>query len=188
MNGGQFLSVLQIIITILFVCLISGFVIMQLLFKKRLIQEPLKKKTIFLVGIVIAFAIILKAVITSIILFFVILGIDSFLGNHFFYETKMELYLFSLVTSMLAFLYMLCVVYLLKILASTFKLPRILRVTLESMLVFFAMYLSMDFLSNAGIVSLSLSSFGKIVISAILTLIYSGLGSIFDGLNQDRER
>ncbi|WP_078379969.1 hypothetical protein [Sutcliffiella halmapala] len=171
------MSILQAIIAILFVCCLIGLAIIQLLLKKYSSKKRLKLMTIFLLGVVVGFAIFLKATTTSLIIYLVILG---FLSNHFIFETKIDMYLFSLITSILAFIYMLFLVFLIKITVSSFRVPRILLFSVESILVFLAIYLSLSFLSTEVIVPLYSSDFGKIVISVLLTLIYSGLGSIFD--------
>ena len=92
--------------------------------------------------------------------------------------------MFSLSVSILAFVYMLFFVLLLKIAVIKFRIPKVLSFILEFILVFTSIYLSMIYIANEVIVPIHLSNMGKIMVSLLISVIFSGLDNVFDELDK----
>ena len=102
---GELLSVLQTIIVILFICFFIGLLITKFLLKKGFIQESPSFLAFLLLGFLIGFALFLGVTLPSLIIYWIVLGTNSFFGDHLVFEKRVDLYVFSLVVSILAFIY-----------------------------------------------------------------------------------
>ena len=178
------MSIQQTIILILIVCLLIGLLITKILLKKGFIQESPNFLAFLLLGFLIGFVLFLGMTLPSLIIYWVILGTNSFFGDHFVFKEKIDLYLFSLSVSILAFVYMLFFVLLLKIAVIKFRIPKVLSFILEFILVFTSIYLSMIYIANEVIVPIHLSNMGKIMVSLLISVIFSGLDNVFDELDK----
>jgi len=181
---GELLSVLQTIIFILLICFFIGLLITKLLLKKEIIQESPKIWTFLLMGLLIGFALFLVVILPSLVIYWTVLGTNSFFGDHLVFENRIDLYVFSLAVSILAFVYMLFFVLLLKIAVIKFRISKVLSFLLEFMLVSFSIYLSLIYISNEVIVPVHSSNIGIIMISILVSLIFSGLDNILDEIDK----
>lgn len=178
------MSVLQIIIFILLICFFIGLLITKFLLKKEIIKESPDLWAFLLLGLLIGFALFLGVILPSLVIYWTVLGTNSFFGDHLVFENRIDLYVFSLAVSILAFVYMLFFALLLKIAVIKFRIPKVLSFLLEFMLVSFSIYLSLIYISNEVIVPVHSSDIGIVMISILVSLIFSGLENILGEIDK----
>ena len=178
------MSVLQTIIFILIICFLIGLLITKFLSEKGFIEESSDFLEFLLMGLVIGFALFLGITLPSLVIYWTVLGTNSFFGDHLVFEKRIDLYLFSLAVSILAIVYMLFFVLLLKIAVIKFRIPKVISFISEFLLVCFSIYLSLQYISNEVIAPVHSSDIGIIMVSILVTLLFSGLDTIFTEIDK----
>ncbi|HBI04025.1 MAG TPA: hypothetical protein DDY49_08360 [Paenibacillaceae bacterium] len=174
---------LDFILLILFICLTIGIITVGLLIWKGIIEKSPNFISRILFGLLFGFILFIIITFPSIVLYGVILWIHSFNSTFVLFDSKMNLYLFSLMVSILAFIYMFIFVMLLKIAVIKYGFKPMFSMIAEFILEFSALYLSLSYLSNEVFNTIDLSLTGKIVITVLFTLIFSGMENLMNQID-----
>lgn len=175
---------IKIILLLLFICLTIGMVTVHLLIWKGIFKKSPNFIGTILFGLLIGSILFFIISFPSIVLYAVILWIHSFNSAFVLFDSKMNLYLFSLIASILAFTYMFIFVMLLKIAVIKYKLKPLFSTIAEFTLEFSALYLSLSYISNDVFYTIDFSPWGKIIIAVLFTLIFSGLDNIMNQIDK----
>lgn len=136
------MTTFQVLSLIFLVSLIIGEVILKVIQKKGHIEESPYQWAFLLLGLLIGFSLFLSFTLPSLIIYWVISGINYFFGSQILFNSQSDMYIFSLTVSIFAFIYMLFSMLLLKVAAIKFRIPKSISQAIEFFLVFFSVYLS----------------------------------------------
>lgn len=133
------MTTFQVLSLIFLVSLIIGEVILKVIQKKGHIEESPYQWAFLLLGLLIGFSLFLSFTLPSLIIYWVISGINYFFGSQIRFNSQSDMYIFSLTVSIFAFIYMLFSMLLLKVAAIKFRIPKSISQAIEFL--FFSLFI-----------------------------------------------
>ncbi|WPF78604.1 hypothetical protein [Bacillus velezensis] len=165
-------------------CLVISSLIFMILLKKEIVDTPPNRLAhaafIGLIGFSLFFAI----TVPSLVIYFTAITVNHFFGEYIIYGSLSDLYIFSVVVSILALIYMLILMAIVKGITHIFKLPTWLAYILEFIFAWAAVYFSIKYVSNNLIENISIFQGGEILLSLFITFLFSGLDILFTNLDK----
>ena len=108
----------------------------------------------------------------------------SFFGDYIIYDSLSDLYIFSVVVSILALVYMLILTAIVKGMTHVLTLPAWSAYILEFIFAWAAVYFSIQYVSNHIIENISIFQGGEVLLSLFITFLFSGLDILFTNLDK----
>lgn len=174
----------NLILLILFICLSIGIIGVSFMIRKKFLENSPNFISRILLGLLIGFSLFIVIFMPSITLYGLILWIHSFNSHFVSFDSPLDLFTFSLMVSILAFIYMFFFVLLLKLAIIKYNFKPMFGLIAEFILEFLALYLSLSFISSEVLHTIDLSISGMITITALFTIIYSGLDNLMDQIEK----
>ncbi|AMQ71592.1 MULTISPECIES: hypothetical protein [Bacillus amyloliquefaciens group] len=165
-------------------CLVISSLIFMILLKKEIVDTPPNRLAhaafIGLTGFSLFFAV----TVPSLVMYFAAITVNHFFGEYIIYGSLSDLYIFSVVVSILALVYMLILTAIVKGMTHVLTLPAWSAYILEFIFAWAAVYFSIQYVSNHIIENISIFQGGEILLSLFITFLFSGLDILFTNLDK----
>lgn len=165
-------------------CLVISSLIFMILLKKEIVDTPPNRLAHAAFIILIGFSLFFAITVPSLVIYFVAITVNHFFGEYIIYGSLSDLYIFSVVVSILALIYMLILMAIVKGITHIFKLPAWLAYILEFIFAWAAVYFSIKYVSSNFIENISIFQGGEILLSFFITFLFSGLDILFTNLDK----
>ncbi|WP_368237249.1 hypothetical protein ABQ520_17335 [Bacillus velezensis] len=165
-------------------CLVISSLIFMILLKKEIVDTPPTRLAhVAFIGL-IGFSLFFAITVPSLVIYFAAITVNHFFGEYIIYGSLSDLYIFSVVVSILALIYMLILTAIVKGMTHVFKLPAWLAYILEFIFAWAAVYFSIKYVSSNFIENISIFQGGEILLSFFITFLFSGLDILFTNLDK----
>lgn len=165
-------------------CLVISTLIFMTLLKKNIVETPPNHLALIAFICLIGFSLFFAISVPSLIIYFVAIAVNHFLGDYVTYDSLTNLYIFALLVSILALVYMLILIVVVKGVSYLFKFPKWVAYFLEFILAWGAVYFSIKYVSYSVMENIDIFKGGELLLSFFITFIFSGLDILFTNLDK----
>ncbi|GIN42960.1 MULTISPECIES: hypothetical protein [Bacillus] len=165
-------------------CLVISCVLFLLLIRKGVIDNPPNTLAFLSFILLIGFCLFFAMAVPSLIIYFVSLGVNHFLGDYVNYSSRSDLYIFSLLVSSLALVYMLILMAVIKGLSIFVRIPKWVTYIFEFAVAWIAVYFSIEYVTNSHLSNVSIFQGGELLLSFFITFLFLGCDILFSNLDE----